>query len=325
MTQKSYHQLWQIVKASVLGFLSVTVLVLLYFVFAGALKDLFNIYFVQNMVSYGSSKQSGFMKFLSLFSFVGQEFRIHFIVVILILLGWVKSIYEKKTVILEALMFFGAIVFVALQHWVNEYYNLIWMPFLAIALLRLSNVNLPKKNFNQKLFLPFKLVLVGFLLFLPFMNNPNLGQLVLKGEQTSFNGGHYAAQPKFAKIMHQETKQPTLLMINDLDEGFYLSANILPTTDYWQRLNMTYKQLPRMYWSFERNMREKQVDFVIVKLIGTPAADKNSLYGQVANSVDKSIYPTLTDNYKVKSIVQNDPNNSYILFQLKNMNILPEK
>ena len=317
--QKSYQQLWKIIKASVLGFLIITILVLLYFIIKGAMRDLFDIYFVQNFVSYGSSKQGGLMKFLNLFSLVGQEFHRHYIVAILTLLGWMKEIYEKKSVTLEAVMFLVTIIFVAMQHWINEYYNLIWMPFLAIALLRLVDFRMPHQNLNQKLFYPVKIILVGFLLFLPFMNNLNLGQLVLNGEKTSFNGGKYSAQPKFAKIMHQESKQPSLLMVNDLDEGFYLAADILPTTNYWQRLNMTYTQLPRMYWSFEKNMREKKVEFVIVRLIGAPAPDKKGLYDQVANSVDKSVYPTLTDNYKVKSIVQNDPNNSFILFQLKNM------
>lgn len=317
--QKKFKQLFKILVVSLAGFLSVTFFVAIYFIGRNALNDLIQIYFVQNLTDYGNTHQSELMKIWNLFFNMGQELRGHFIVALLIVAGWLKALYEKKNVAAEILMFFGAILFVSMQHLLNDYYNLIWMPFLVVALMRLVQFKVPKLDFeNRHLFRAINILLVGSLFILPFVNNNlYLSKLVLQGEHESFNDEQYQAQPKFAKIMKQTNQHPTLLMANCLDEGFYLAANTLPSTRYWQRLNMTYKQLPKMYHYFAKVMDQRKVDFIIVKLDSMPEKSKNLLQGQVSDAVEKHIAKPLLKNYRIRSVAHNNTNESYVLLEKK--------
>lgn len=316
LMRRDFHKLSRIVLASVLGFSIITLLVLIYFAVTHALGDMFQIYFLQNMTAYGSTKQSQLMKFLNLFFIIGRELQSHYFVIILIVAGWLKAVYEKKNVLLEVSLFGGALLFVALQRWLNDYNNLIWMPFLAVALLRLLQIKTFKLAYSDKaIFYTVNVLIVGCLLVLPFANNSFLSQLVPKGSQESNSSQSFTAQPQFASRMVQETKgKPTLLMINDLDEGFYLAAHTLPTTRYWQKLNMNYDQLPAMYQSFAKTMNHQKIDYVIVKLMSPPENGPKALNQQISGAVDRSIYPSLMNNYRIDSMAQNSPNEFYILF-----------
>ena len=321
LRKKEYQVLRQIVIASVLGFLSISIVVLIYFAIHGAVGDLFKTYFVLNLTSYGASPQTGLMKFWNFLFLVAQEIREYLLVVMIIVAGWIKAIFEKKNVSLEVGMFAGSLLFVAMQHWVSSYYNLVWIVFLIVALMRLLQFKIPRRFYsNKKTAYIFNLLIASCLIFLPLANNyTDLSRLVVKGNKLSLNSSQYVAQPQFAKIMHAESKgkQPTLLMINDLDQGFFLSANIFPTTRYWQRLNMNYQQLPQMYLSFKNNMDKKKVDFVIVKLAGTPNKLQIDLNTQVQSAIDPHLYDSLNKNYRINSMAQNNPNESFILYQKK--------
>jgi len=80
---------------------------------------------------------------------------------------------------------------------------------------------------------------------------------------------------------------------------------------------MNYQQLPQMYQSFENNMEKKQVDYVIVKINGSPNKDKLGLDSQVKIAIEPHLYASLNKNYRIDSIGQNDPSESYILFHKK--------
>lgn len=318
--QKNYQQLLRVIIASVLGFLSITLLIMLYFAFNHALADLFNIYFVQNFSSYGHTQATALMLFWKLLFLMAQELQMHLVAVTIIILGWLKALYHKQTIILEMTMFLGTIIFVALQHRVPDYYNLIWMPFLAMALLRLTDVEL-KIDVNQKTALfSLKVLLTTALIFMPFINNKILNQLVVRGANVSFNGNHYQAQTHFAKIMNETTapKRPTLLVPNDLDEGFFLAANTLPTTRYWQKLNMNYQQLPQMYQDFSYYLDHKQTDFVIISLSVVPNANKTVFKQQIKTALDSHLYEPLMKNYRIKAVDNNSTYGYFVLFQKKN-------
>lgn len=315
--KKDFRKLLKVILSSFLGFSIISIVVFIYFSINNAVGDLIKIYFVQNLTSYGQSNQTGLMKVWNLLFLLGQEMHDHMIVAVLIVAGWIKAIYDKQHITLEVTLFLGTILFVALQHWLNEYYNLVWISFLVVAVLRLLNFELPKIENKDSLFVPAKIILVVILMLLPFANNKDLNNLVIRGESTSFNHYHYAAQPHFANIMLQKEKKPSLLMANDLDDGFYLAANILPTTRYWQKLNMTYQQLPRMYNSFDYTLRNKKVDFVIVRLAGMPVPDHDDLINQISNSVDSHLRHQLFENYQIESVSQNSMNDSYVLMYKK--------
>jgi hypothetical protein len=316
--KKDFKKLFKIIGASLLGFLLTAVIVAIYFGLHNAFKDLINIYFVQNLTSYRQTKQSFLGQFWYLLYLMGMQLKTHFIVFIFIICGWLKAISEKKHVVIEVAMYFGAILFVCLQHWLDDYYTLIWMPFFAVALIRLLRLQkLRTAVFDKKLLAPVKILLVASLIIMPFVNNDNLYHLVVNGEKHSLNGETHQAQEQFSKIMKSDYKKPSLLMINDLDEGFFLATDILPTTPFWQKLNMNYKQLPKMYWSFEKNMRQKAIDFVIINVQAPPTSDRKTVLLQAKESIDPHLHDVLLYNYKVRSVASNSPNTYYVLFEKK--------
>lgn len=311
--KRQFRKSLQVIGASLLGFSIITILVLIYFGLNHAVNDLFNIYFVQNITDYGQTNQALIVKLMSLLFLMGQEIGTYRIVALLIVGGWIKALYDKENITLELIVFLGTILFVAMQHRLIQYYNLVWITFLVVALLRLINIKLANFENQQAI----KLLIVSALMLLPFVNNQDLYHLVIRGAGVSVGEYRYNAQPSFAKIMHQKEKKPSLLLINDLDNGFYLSSQTLPTTKYWQKLNMNYQQLPQMYEAFNNYMRNKQVDFVIIKVDVPLAPDRQGQYRQIPNFIDSHLSYELLKNYRIESAVSNKADDNYILMYKK--------
>lgn len=316
--QKQFKKLLKVIVAAVLGFLVISAVFLAYYAIQHSLANLFQIYFVQNINSYGQTNQSTLSKIWSLLFLIGKEFRVFAVTILIIIAGWIKAIHDNKPVAIEISMFLGAVLFVALQHRVNYYYVLIWMPFLTIALLRLLQFQIPKMNSLNKI--SFNLLIVTCLIAIPFANNFDLQQLIVKGDGTSYSYESNLAQRKFGNIIRdKKTKnhQPSLLMVNDLDKGFLLAADILPSTRYWQKLNMNYEELSQMYHSFNDYLVHKKVDFVIVSVPGVQANNIGTVKQQVSAVIDPHIRKSLFANYRMESVAANGPDVYYVLYYRK--------
>ena len=317
--RKQFVKLLQVVAASLLGFLSVTIIVLVYFFIHDAVKDLIQIYFIQNMTSYGKTDQTKLMQLWQILFLVAKEIQSHYIVAIIILLGWAKAIYKRENIALEVVMLPSALLFVALQHWVINYYNVIWMPFFAVALIRLMAFKLTSQANDRHVKLSIKLIISFLVILMPFVNNQSLNRLVLKRAAQSVDGHQYLAQPQFAYLMRHRMgqKDPKLLLINTIDKGFFLTTRVVPQTKYWHKLNMNYEQLPQMYQSFEQSMRHKKVDFVIIRLKQQPSNNKKIMQQQISNAIDEHLRKSLFENYKVTTTVRNYNDEFYVLMQEK--------
>ena len=94
------------------------------------------------------------------------------------------------------------------------------------------------------------------------------------------------AQFQFAEIMSTE-KSPTLLNYGFLDGGFYTAADILPSTKYFCKLNLSLDEM-----TAEQNavIKNKEVQFVVLRCDA-----KTKEYG--------SKVPYLLDNYDCISVV----------------------
>ncbi|MBZ6013958.1 teichoic acid glycosyl transferase [Leuconostoc gelidum subsp. gelidum] len=318
--KKQFIRLLQVILISVLGFLSISLIILGYFFFHNAIQDLFQIYFVQNITSYGKTDQTKLMQLWKMLFLIAQEIRTHYLVALIIMIGWIKCFYKKETITLEIIIFLGTLSFVAMQHWIIDYYNVIWMPFFAIALMRISSVKLPSLISDEGRNLSVNIILTAAVVFVPFINNQNLNRLIVRKEYQSVNGSQYNAQPMFAKIMREQTdftREPSLLMINSLDKGFFLSAQTVPKTNYWHKLNMSYDQLPQMYQSFANNMMHRNVDYVIVKLSEKPANTQAALYSQINGAINEHLRHALVYNYKITATAKNNSNEFFILMHKK--------
>lgn len=314
MYKKQFVKLYRIIIYSLLGFLSVTIIFIVYFWINNALKDLIQIYFIQNITAYGNNNQTKLMQVWTLISLVAQEIQLHYIASSIIVMGWIRALYSRQNVTLEIIMMPTALVFVALQHWVINYYNIIWMPFFAIALIRLVTTK-TIVQFNSNI-LPVRLIISFLLIIMPFVNNQDLKNLVVRNEPRSINGNQYVVQRHFSDKMKEERgNRPKILMINSLDSGFFLSTQTVPQTKYWHQLNMKYEQLPQMYQSFQHSMDKRQVDFVIMRLWQKPENHSGSLEKQINNTIDIHLRKSLFDNYKVAMVDKNSEKEYYVLMQ----------
>lgn len=317
--RKQFIKLLQVVTVSLLGFLSVTMIVLIYFMMHNAVNDLIQIYFVQNMMSYGKTDQTKLMQFWQILFLLAKEIQTHYIIAAIILLGWVKALYRRDNIIIEVLMFPSALVFVALQHWVINYYNVIWMPFFVVALIRLMAFKIPGQVDDRRVKLPIKIIISLLVMLMPFVNNQNLNRLVLKRASQSVDGHQYMAQPQFAYFMRHQMgkKEPKLILINTIDKGFFLTTRVVPQTKYWHKLNMNYEQLPQMYQSFEHSMNHKKVNFVIIRLRQQPSNNKKILHRQISGAIDEHLRESLFENYKISTTSRNYKDEFYVLMQEK--------
>lgn len=313
---RQFLKLCQVICFSVLGFLSISSIIILFFTVNGAFLDLIHIYFVQNMTAYGQTDTSILARLWQLLYLISKAFRTHYIIIIIITLSWVKALYQKIDIKIELIIFLGSLIFLAMPHWIINYYNLIWMPFFALALMRLASSDCSVQVENHISKFSAKFLIVSALIFLPFINNQDLNRLVIRGETQAINGNKYRAQLTLAKQIRtnlHKGHQPSLIVINNIDPGFYLTTQTIPKTQYWHRMNMTYQQLPSMYQSFENTMAKKKVDFVIVRLRVQPKSEIRELTNQINVAIDPSLRKALWKNYEIKSVSQNSKDESYVL------------
>lgn len=114
-------------------------------------------------------------------------------------------------------------------------------------------------------------------------------------------------QYRFAEII-RETERPTLLNYGFLDTGFYFAADVLPVNRYFCRLNIPEERLPEMNAQQNQIIREKGVDYVVVMI-----------------NVETDVYslqnPELFRNYEVVAqqvdIIDNRQPQKFVLFRAK--------
>ena len=72
-------------------------------------------------------------------------------------------------------------------------------------------------------------------------------------------------QYQFAQIINQ-TENATLLNYGFLDGGFYMAADVLPTTKFFCRLNLRNSDFPEMRKEQERLIEDAEVDYIVFRV-----------------------------------------------------------
>ena len=115
------------------------------------------------------------------------------------------------------------------------------------------------------------------------------------------------AQYSFADIIH-EKENATLLNYGFLDAGFYFAADILPVNKYFCLLNIPDENLPEMRAQQRQIVRERGVDFIVMML--NAKTDVNDLQ-----------FPDLFHHYEVAAeqmeTVDNAVQVKFVLFRAK--------
>jgi len=308
----------QVVAASVLGFIVAALPIFIYYIAVGHLDALFNIYFVQNLTSYHIQNLTIWEQLHQLLKLIWNQIDRHWFGCILMVVSWILAIRKHDRVTLEMILAVGSIVFVALQKVVFVYYPLVWLPFMAIAMIRLAAYAVDWLNETERVpmhWIAPSLITIACLV-LPLFGNTNIKTLVPSSGTTSLNGTTYTAQPEFGSLMQSKKLNPTLLTLNCIDVGFFLSAQSVPVTPYYHRMNMTYKELPIMYDTFRDAMNAQSVDFTVVRVNHSLTRDK-TVHERTQAAVDKvnaSLKEALAKNYHLVDVAHNNNSSYYALF-----------
>ena len=109
-------------------------------------------------------------------------------------------------------------------------------------------------------------------------------------------------QYQFAEIIEKK-ENATLLNYGFLDGGFYTVTNIVPNIKHFHKPNIQYENYPEIMDEQNRYIREKIIDFVVIK---------------VKQEEDSKKIPYLYENYdNIKNVFVPDSNNNYMLFKVK--------
>ncbi|MGX6988461.1 hypothetical protein [Leuconostoc fallax] len=264
LINKHFLKLLYVILCSLAGFGLVTAIIALIFSMNHALPQLINFYFYQNLNAYGANENGFVFQIVQLIRILARLVGDHFVATLILVVCWSILGLKNKAITLEIVMCLVSLIFVAEQHIFRTYYPLVLFPFLVTGIIRLLAISDARMLLTSRRMLP--LIICAVTVLAPFVNNSSLRSAPIIDQKKAFNGQSKSVQERFAKIMHAKYHKPSILMVNTLDSGFYLSANSVPNTPYWHRLNMTYEQLPEMYHSFNHTLNDKRVDYVVVRV-----------------------------------------------------------
>ncbi|KRN30173.1 teichoic acid polysaccharide glycosyl transferase [Lactobacillus selangorensis] len=309
--KREWLQLGKTILDSLAGMLIVTLPILLYFGLNHALHSLFGVYFKFNMTIYANSTSlvGRLSESLQLFwnSFLLQPvFGVLMGLAVLAILltrfvfptAYGKWLFSMAFLCCGLLAFYGGKAF--------DYYHLILFPY-AIAGLIVLGIGLEKLPPVSQ-WGSWVLWLVSLILAVVWLGNVNQNYQESKLFPHNSSISAAPAQPlKPAQLVFaQYLKQyphATLLNYDQLDLGLYTTADILPTTRYFENQNVPVKRYPAIMRTQNRLVRDRKVDFVVTRTYGNPVA------------VD---YPLVAKNYEVvQAHAQYNQDVHYIYWLLK--------
>ena len=245
------------------GIGAVSLVVLIYFAIHGALKDLFTVYFYNNIFLYSEKVDSRFESIRECLEFTMEQNK-SFRWLLYSGLAWLFLKREKQwqTLLLVALCFAGL---VAGTYWGGkpwDYYGLVLAAFgvfglLAIvSLLRGSNLLNLWHRYMPKNVIPVLWVCAMVLLFFVVDNKQNNQNLYLREYEKEDT-----PQYQFAEIINQK-KDATLLNYGFLDGGFYFASGAKPACRYFCYFNIN---PPEMWEEQNACIQNGEADFIVTR------------------------------------------------------------
>lgn len=240
---------------ALMGVLALTIPILLFFSYHDALRDLFQVYFFNNIFLYSSIDKSLPMMSLveNLWQGLLRIIDVNFLSFNLIILG-IVYLYKKehKYIIfhfLLTLLFLFITVYIGGRTY--RYYALIFSVFAAFGIIFIFNkIKIIYSKEINKFTIHFFISGILFCIF----NCNNI--YLLKYNKSEM------PQYKFKKIVDNSgIKNPTMLNYGFLDGGFYTISGIVPNCKYFCGLNIN---LDKIKIEQDNYIRNKKIDFIVV-------------------------------------------------------------
>lgn len=247
--KKKWKDLFQLATGGITGALIVTIPVIIYFYSVGALKDLFKVYFCDNIFCYGG-EASGLLGMINYLVLGIQKLtNDQFGTVICIFIGIICfiNIMKRKEKFFILSTFVTTFFFAYFKN-STPYYGLPMGIFATFGLVTLTFFI--KENFDN-----LKIKIIAVIMTIVFTYSFTTNRYLILAKQSEM------PQFQFAEIIKKSDDQ-TLLNYGFLDGGFYTIAKVMPTTRYFC---MTNSQYDEMYTEQQRYLKDMVTEFVVTR------------------------------------------------------------
>lgn len=259
--KKEYKVAFKSCVPFLLGMGTPILLFVIYFIITGSLKDFYEAYIKFNIGSYTTDVSKwqrikdtinnikGQMMLdmkifhLTIFGFIGVTFSKNFF----------KNIYQKVFIIASFIflsigIYIGGIPYIY-YYLLDTFYIIFGITFIVyfinnrFALKHIKYVSI--------------VILLLFFTYKSLLKSNNIASMNLQKEDF--------AQFTFNEIMKKNKGAFTLLNYDNLDGGFYTVSNVLPSTKYFMRQNISYDRYPNIMDAQNKIIKDSEVDYVIVR------------------------------------------------------------
>ncbi|MGL5042840.1 MAG: glycosyltransferase family 39 protein [Culicoidibacterales bacterium] len=272
--KKEWETLLNAVIYTVLGILTISAPIIIYFIINNAFSDLIEIYFIFNMKSYPAqlSEATKFplipKKVYDVLEIIGYHLFLNIPQAILIFLGIFGISANTKLFPLPKEKFFllSTILFTFLAAYFGgkayAYYFIIVIPYTIFGIILLFNFLYDKLKIVKPLAHKIPTMLAFSLLviitpYLIFTENKVI-------YESKFLNKNVPIQKIYSDIMHQRSDFPTLLNYGVLDLGFYSAADILPSIKYFENQNVDPSVYPGIINGQNNAIANKEIQFVVI-------------------------------------------------------------
>lgn len=243
LRKKEWKQLGAVILWIGAGVLTVTIPVFLYFVWNGAVSELLNVYFYNNIFVYAGEKASLMQMAVRLLKNCARAAYRNPYLSVLTIAGLIWLLWKKHAAMLTGTIccMLGLILTVLSAVYVHGYYSMclsVFGCFGVCAAWELEEFFLEKCGRNEhslkKIDKFVTLVGMVFLIVFPYVTGYNIELLAYEKEDLP--------QFQFAKIIDQ-AEDATLLNYDFLDGGFYTAAGVDPEYRYFFQANIDLKEM----------------------------------------------------------------------------------
>ena len=289
LVKKDYQQLLKSIICSFLGFLLISIPIILYFLINHALHEMYFVYFKFNMVLYPQlvdqenniNLVSRFFNTLKIFITLTWPNKI---VLFILFIGSIYLLFTNKIIkqsffkILWLLIFFCTNFFIFYGGIALKYYILLDLVILLVGflgfcvLLQELTTQFKWKNVITINTLLSFVIALGILL-MTHLNNTfkdmrfftNRPGVQIKNSENTNPNAKVPAQIEFAKYLKKQ-KKVTLLNYQFIDYGFSVVTDIVPNVKYFMNINIPYKVYQESMDQQNKYVEEKKIDYVIAGL-----------------------------------------------------------